>query len=120
MDNIIGIDFSEGTLLVSAPQGCTVPFENWCVYDERFGCWRSDASAYSDIVMYLYSNKIPYLDNARKYQKADFRFNEAREARPYQTEAVEAWKRLPLQQSCSPSTVRVVSAGFMNLQLLGL
>ena len=92
MDNIIGIDFSDGTLLVSAPEGCSVPFENWCVYDERFRCWRSDASAYSDIVMYLYSNKIPYLDNARKYQKTDFRFMEAREPRPYQTEAVEAWK----------------------------
>ena len=92
MDNIICIDFSEGTLLVGAPQDCAVPFGNWCVYDERFRCWRSDASAYSDIVMYLYGNKIPYLDNARKYQKADFRFMEAREPRPYQTEAVEAWK----------------------------
>ena len=105
MDNIICIDFSEGTLLVSAPQGCPVPFENWCVYDERFGCWRSDASAYSDIVMYLYSNKIPYIDNARKYQKADFKFNEAREARPYQTEAVEAWK------SCRKRGIIVLPTG---------
>ena len=78
--------------MVTAPKECAVPFEKWCVYDERFGCWRSDASDYADIVMYLYGNKIPYNDMARKYQKAEFRFCGERSPRPYQTEAVEAWK----------------------------
>ncbi len=92
MDNIIDIDFNEGTLLVTTAPDCKVPFENWCVYDERFECWRAEASEYANIIKYLYSNKIPYNDIARKYQKVEFRFHETRDARPYQAEAMEAWK----------------------------
>lgn len=93
MSSVVNIEFEEGTLLLSGGEGLQIPFEQWCIYDNRVDCWRADASAYADIVKFLYRNKIVYEDNARKYETLNLRLNGDKSARDYQQEAIEAWCR---------------------------
>ncbi len=64
-----------------------------CAFDARTRCHRAPGSAYADVVRSLVAAKVPYDDRARDYEELKAGALVHREPRPYQTEAVEAWKR---------------------------
>jgi superfamily II DNA or RNA helicase len=86
----VSLSFVSGTLEVRAwPEGSSPPASAW---DDRTRCWRAPAVAYADIVRALVRAKTPYDDGARKYSELTTRALVHREPRPYQSEALEAWR----------------------------
>jgi superfamily II DNA or RNA helicase len=61
-------------------------------WDARTRCWRAPAVAYADIVRAVVRAKLPYDDRARRYTELAQHARAHREPRPYQTEALEAWR----------------------------
>ena len=64
-----------------------------CAWDERTACWRAPAVAYASVVMALHRRKIPYEDEARRYDELPGGLVVHREPRPYQAAALDAWIR---------------------------
>ncbi|HWL87050.1 MAG TPA: DEAD/DEAH box helicase family protein [Polyangiaceae bacterium] len=62
------------------------------VWDARTQCHRAPAVAYADIVRWLVSTKTPYEDTARRYLELAGGARVHREPRPFQLEAVKAWR----------------------------
>ncbi len=62
-----------------------------CLWDERSACLRAPAWRYAEIVLALRSQKIAYLDEARRYQTLTSGALVHREPRPYQKAALAAW-----------------------------
>lgn len=60
--------------------------------DPRTGCHRAPAVAYADIVRALVGAKLPFDDEARKYLELEGGIRAHREPRPYQAEALAAWR----------------------------
>ncbi len=64
-----------------------------CVWDARAGRHRAPASAYADVVRALTRAKIAFEDRARRYETLEAGARVHREPRPFQTEALDAWRR---------------------------
>lgn len=85
--------FVAGTLEL---RGLPEPFQGLpdvCRWDVRSGCFRAPASAYAPLVLALKELAVELDDQARKYAELDFGIRALREARPFQTEALDALKR---------------------------
>lgn len=84
--------FDSGTLLLDgADESFAAPRAfRW---DERVLRWRAPACAYRDAVKDLMRREVAFEDAARGYHRFDFRSKLRVEARPYQEEAIEAWRR---------------------------
>ncbi len=63
-----------------------------CAWDERTRCHRAPAVAYADVVRALVGAKLRYEDSARRYTELASGARAHREPRPYQTEALAAWR----------------------------
>ncbi len=84
--------FVAGTLEIKdAPADLALPAS--CAFDPRTHSHRAPASAYADVVRALIAAKVPYEDRARAYEELAHGAVARREPRPYQTEAIAAWKR---------------------------
>ena len=84
--------FAAGTLElrgVDADDGESLPPS--CVWDPRSGCHRA-ASAYADIVRTLVRLGADYDDDARAYETLDGGLQVRRAPRPFQTDALDAWR----------------------------
>jgi superfamily II DNA or RNA helicase len=68
------------------------PLPASCRWDDRTRCHRAPALAYADVVRELVTSKTPYSDEARRYAELAAGPRVHREPRPYQSEAVEAWR----------------------------
>jgi superfamily II DNA or RNA helicase len=89
---VITLSFLAGTLEVRDwPAGRPPPA--WAQWDERTRCQRAPALAYADVVRELVGTKTPYVDEARRYVELPAGARVHREPRPYQTEALAAWRR---------------------------
>lgn len=88
---MVSIEFDRGTLLVRGlpPE---VPLKD-ARPDARVGALRAPAYRYAEIVLALRDRKLAYEDRARAYKVLEGLPVPAREPRPYQREALEAWKR---------------------------
>lgn len=64
-----------------------------CRWDARTACHRAPALAYPDIVLALTRNKVPFTDDARRYGVLEDGARIPLEPRPYQQEALEAWRK---------------------------
>ena len=62
------------------------------VFDPRIGHWRARAIHYHEAVLNMHRARIPYVDEARRYEVLDRPHRSSRTPRDYQREAVEAWK----------------------------
>ncbi len=89
---MLNIAFQNGTLLLKPSTG-QLPegLAEYCCFDERVACWRSEALYYAPIITHLYRQKIPYQDSARAYQTLVLTLHEQRQARSYQQEALQSW-----------------------------
>jgi superfamily II DNA or RNA helicase len=95
---VLSIAFVAGTLEVrgearepGAPGDVALPAT--CAFDPRTNCHRAPASAYAELVRALVAAKVPYEDGARRYEELSAGAIVHREARPYQAEALAAWKK---------------------------
>ncbi|HJL33307.1 MAG TPA: DEAD/DEAH box helicase family protein, partial [Polyangiaceae bacterium LLY-WYZ-15_(1-7)] len=59
----------------------------------RAGCHRAEALHYARIVLRFVKEKTPYEDEARAYAELDGGLRVRREPRPYQAEALTAWRK---------------------------
>lgn len=84
------VRFDHGTLLLEhfPPDEVPEPF----VPDPRVGLPRAQALHYHDVVLDLHRRKIPYEDQARRYGPLERTWQTDRTPRPYQQEALEAWR----------------------------
>lgn len=66
-------------------------------FDPRTACWRAPAFAYADVVIALTrlqkEGVVVVKDNARRYTELALTATNAPPARPYQEEALQAWKK---------------------------
>lgn len=90
-DAPVTLAFVSGTLEVRGWRDATAPAG--ATWDERTACYRAPAVAYAEIVRGLCIAKTPYVDEARRYEALATGARIHREPRPYQTEAIDAWKR---------------------------
>jgi superfamily II DNA or RNA helicase len=84
------LQFDAGTLLLDGTDQ-TVQVPSPFGWDERVKRWRAPAIAYRQVIEAFIRQKIPYQDQARRYNQYDFRVTLDIEPRPYQQEAVAAW-----------------------------
>jgi superfamily II DNA or RNA helicase len=91
--DVVTLSFASGTLEVrDCPAEFTLPGS--CVWDPRTRCHRAAAVAYAEVVRALVASKTAYKDEARRYEELpeQVRARIHREPRPYQTEALLAWR----------------------------
>jgi superfamily II DNA or RNA helicase len=84
--------FSSGTLeLRGLPRETALPLA--FAWDERTASFRAPANVYADAVLHLRRAGVDFDDRARAYDELATGAIAVREPRPYQAEALEAWKR---------------------------
>ena len=89
---MIDLSFFAGTLeLRGVP--ADVPLPAAVVWDERTACHRAPAVAYADVVRGFVRGKVPYEDRARRYVELATGVRVHREPRPFQREALDAWRK---------------------------
>lgn len=84
------VRFDRGTLVA---EGFGDEPPDGFVRDPRVSGHRGPASAYPRVVLDLHRAKVPYTDDARRYGVLGRPHASPREPRPYQREAIEAWRR---------------------------
>ena len=83
--------FYAGTLEIRAP-GDPAILPSTARWDERTACYRAPAQSYGEVFTALIRRKLPYVDEARRYVELPRGLLLDRQPRPFQTEAIEAWK----------------------------
>lgn len=87
----VTLSFVAGTLEVrGVPKETALP---GCVWDARTACHRAPALAYGDLFAALHRSGVPLDDQARRYAELPHGAVVHREPRPYQQEAIEAWRK---------------------------
>ncbi|MDP9424902.1 MAG: DEAD/DEAH box helicase family protein, partial [Actinomycetota bacterium] len=89
---MIELSYDSGTLLAKVPHGSPPPPEPF-VWDARTAQWRAPGGAYRDVILGLKASEIPYTDRAASFEKLRLESRVAMEPRPYQREALGAWRR---------------------------
>jgi superfamily II DNA or RNA helicase len=87
------LTFASGTLELAGlePGACELPASlRW---DERTSCYRAPALCYAEVVLALRRAGVAYEDTARRYEELETPLVLHREARPFQSEALEAFRR---------------------------
>lgn len=89
---MVRVDFAYGTLEIrDVPDPEILP--EACRWDARTACHRAPAVAYADVIMSLVRRRLPYEDAARAYEVLELKLGLDQEPRPYQIEALDAWRR---------------------------
>ncbi|MEJ7871914.1 MAG: DEAD/DEAH box helicase family protein [Rubrobacteraceae bacterium] len=93
--SVIELSYESGTL-ISTGDAATggKPLEPF-VWDKRTEQWRASASSYRDTVLKLRETGTPYTDRAARFEKLSLESRVAMEPRPYQREALNAWRKGP-------------------------
>ncbi len=89
----IELRFRSGTIEVAGLPAASAGLPASCLWDARAACHRAPAAAYADVVRALTRAKLSFDDQARGYQELAGGALVRREPRPYQSEALAAWKR---------------------------
>lgn len=84
---MIELFYDSGTLTATG-QNPPEPF----VLDSRTNQWRAPASAYRDVVLNLRESGVAHKDNAASFEKLSLESRIGMEMRPYQKEALAAWR----------------------------
>lgn len=88
----IRLAFMAGTLEVWGLDAASDVLPACCLWDARTACHRAPAMAYAEVVLALRRRKLAYLDEARRYGVLGANLRMRRAPRPYQSEALQAWK----------------------------
>lgn len=87
------LEFYAGTIEVRGLAEGTTLLPAECRWDARTACHRAPALAYADVVRALVRSATRYDDRARRYLVLEQGERVHREPRPYQREALDAWKK---------------------------
>ena len=90
---MLTIRFQSSTLLITCEGELPAGIGDYCRYDSRVQAYRASAGDYASILLNLYRSKIPYDDQARRYNTLDLSAKLWREPRFYQREALKAWEK---------------------------
>lgn len=87
--------YEQGTIVLTN-YGSWNPADDleFCQYDRRTRCYRLPAFRYPDLVLHMIREKIPYEDEARRYDEQSFELALHRKPRVYQKESVDKWIKL--------------------------
>jgi superfamily II DNA or RNA helicase len=85
------LKFEGGTVVVSGADAEFLLSLPGVRHDPRSGAYRTEARHYRAIVEQLIREKIYYADEARAYDKTEWKLHSHREPFPHQTEALETW-----------------------------
>jgi superfamily II DNA or RNA helicase len=86
------LTYQKGTLALSdVPSELTLP--EVCAWDGRAQVHRAPARAYADLVMFFKNANVPLEDRARAYEELATGTLVHRTPRPYQEEALAAWRK---------------------------
>lgn len=88
----VTLRFENGTLALLGASKDDARLPDALVWDARAACHRAPAMTYAKAVLALRRAGIAYVDEARKYEELAHGALVHREPRPYQSEAVAAWK----------------------------
>jgi superfamily II DNA or RNA helicase len=88
---VITLSFKSGTLELRGLPENAAPLPG-CAWDERTQFHRAEAVHYADVVRALIASKTPFEDAARNYVELAEGMRVHREPRPYQAEALSAWR----------------------------
>jgi len=89
----IGLSFSCGTLEIRGIPEDSEGLPPSCRWDPRTCCFRAPAAAYAEVVLSLIGAKTRYDDGARAYGELEHHLEVRRTPRPFQREAVAAWRQ---------------------------
>ncbi len=92
---MIELSYESGTLLATGAFSGTPPEP--FVWDKRTEQWRAPANAYRETVLKLRDSGAPFKDCAASFEKLSLESRVAMEPRPYQREALNAWRREELR-----------------------
>ncbi len=84
------LHFVAGTLELRGLESDLQGLPRGCEWDRRSACFRAPACDYAPLVLALKGLELSFEDLARAYVELDFGVRAHREARPFQTEALEA------------------------------
>ncbi len=93
---MISLRYEAGTLLASGLSDGERPPDPF-LWDARTREWRAPANAYREISLTLREVGTPYKDEAAAFEKLTLESRVAMEPRPYQREALAAWRRAELR-----------------------
>ena len=89
----VSLRFVAGTLDIDGfAEGQDAALPEACRWDTRTRRFRAPAVAYAPVVRALVQRRIAYDDEARQYGVLDAGLQVRREPRPFQTEALDAWR----------------------------
>lgn len=89
---MVEVRFRAGTLEIAGLPVAGEVLPSSCRWDERAACHRAPAVAYADVIRALARARLPYEDRARAYETLIMTAQVRREPRPYQNEALAAWR----------------------------
>jgi len=87
---VIELRYDSGTLLADSTEDAPLPEP--FLWDARSECWRAPAGAYRDAVLGLRAAGTPHRDLAASFENLPLESRVAMEDRPYQKEALSAWR----------------------------
>jgi superfamily II DNA or RNA helicase len=90
--SLFWLTFEAGTLVLEGADRLRSVPAAFC-WDERVQRWRAPAWAYAEILTTWTQQQVDYEDQARHYHSFDFTLKIRSEPRPYQQEALAAWRR---------------------------
>lgn len=90
---MVTLRFAYGTVELHGMDKGAPEVPGACVWDPRAGCHRAEAVDYAAVVMSLVKAKVPYEDEARAYEELATGLRVHREPRPFQQDALTAWRK---------------------------
>lgn len=90
---MVRLAYKSGTLEIHGLQSGHPALPASCMWDTRTCCHRAPAIVYPEVVLALKAANIDFEDSARAYDEIEAVPLIPREPRPYQLEAIQAWKR---------------------------
>jgi superfamily II DNA or RNA helicase len=91
MDEPIQLTFDDGTVVVSGAPAERLAALPLVRYDSRANVYRAEGRHYRALVEHLRAQKIPYKDEARKWERTPWPLRTSRDPFPHQSEAVATW-----------------------------
>jgi superfamily II DNA or RNA helicase len=92
---VIKLHYESGTLVATGTSRRDLP--DSFVWDARTRQWRAPASAYREAILSLREARTPHQDLAAGFERLDLESRVALAPRPYQREALAAWRREDLR-----------------------
>ncbi len=88
----IEVLFAAGTLELRGVLPPGIKLTPHAAWDARSRCFRAPALAYADLVRFLHREGVAFEDRARAYVELERGLSVSREPRPFQSEALRAWR----------------------------